>query len=59
MLAQQSDVGAEVSLSDVDWDAFHAPVSFHTRSMSTVVADTGEPDLVKLYKPQDCTTNPR
>ncbi|KAL6751520.1 transaldolase [Haematococcus lacustris] len=28
------------------------------KSMSTVVADTGEPRLVKLYKPQDCTTNP-
>ncbi len=27
--------------------------------MSTVVADTGEPDLVKKYKPIDCTTNPR
>lgn len=29
------------------------------KSMSTVVADTGEPELVKLYKPVDCTTNPR
>ena len=29
------------------------------KSMSVVVADTGEPELVKLYKPQDCTTNPR
>lgn len=29
------------------------------RSMSTVVADTGEIDLVKKYKPIDCTTNPR
>ncbi|KAI8469447.1 MAG: transaldolase [Monoraphidium minutum] len=28
------------------------------RSMSVVVADTGEPELVKLYKPVDCTTNP-
>lgn len=28
------------------------------RSMSVVVADTGEPDLVKLYRPVDCTTNP-
>lgn len=28
------------------------------KSMSVVVADTGEPALVKLYKPQDCTTNP-
>eukprot|EP00210_Caulerpa_lentillifera_P002232 g2145.t1 len=28
------------------------------RSMSTVVADTGEIDLVKKYKPIDCTTNP-
>eukprot|EP00775_Hariotina_reticulata_P006112 gene6112-6350_t len=26
--------------------------------MSVVVADTGEPALVKKYKPQDCTTNP-
>lgn len=29
------------------------------KSMSVVVADTGEPQLVKKYKPQDCTTNPR
>lgn len=29
------------------------------KSMSLVVADTGEPDLVKKYKPVDCTTNPR
>lgn len=28
------------------------------KSMSVVVADTGEPQLVKKYKPQDCTTNP-
>jgi len=28
------------------------------RQMSTVVADTGEIDLVKKYKPIDCTTNP-
>lgn len=28
------------------------------KSMSVVVADTGEPPLVALYKPQDCTTNP-
>lgn len=28
------------------------------RSMSVVVADTGELDLVRKYKPQDCTTNP-
>ena len=27
--------------------------------MSVVVADTGEPELVKLFKPVDCTTNPR
>lgn len=26
--------------------------------MSVVVADTGEPELVKLFKPVDCTTNP-
>jgi hypothetical protein len=29
------------------------------RAMSVVVADTGEPDLVKKFKPVDCTTNPR
>lgn len=29
------------------------------KSMSVVVADTGEPALVKKYRPQDCTTNPR
>ncbi len=29
------------------------------KSMSVVVADTGEMDLVKKYAPQDCTTNPR
>ncbi|GBG00452.1 transaldolase [Raphidocelis subcapitata] len=28
------------------------------RSMSVVVADTGEPALVKTYRPVDCTTNP-
>nr|QKY15000.1 transaldolase (TALC) [Polytomella parva] len=28
------------------------------RSMSTVVADTGEISLVKKFKPVDCTTNP-
>lgn len=28
------------------------------KAMSTVVADTGEPALVKKYRPQDCTTNP-
>ncbi|GLC43322.1 hypothetical protein PLESTB_001340600 [Pleodorina starrii] len=28
------------------------------KSMSVVVADTGELDLVKKYHPQDCTTNP-
>ncbi|PNH11872.1 Transaldolase [Tetrabaena socialis] len=28
------------------------------RSMSVVVADSGELDLVKKYRPQDCTTNP-
>lgn len=28
------------------------------KAMSVVVADTGEPGLVKLYKPVDCTTNP-
>lgn len=29
------------------------------KSMSTVVADTGEAALVKLFRPVDCTTNPR
>ena len=29
------------------------------RSMSVVVADTGELDLVRKWRPQDCTTNPR
>lgn len=29
------------------------------KSMSVVVADTGEMALVKKYQPQDCTTNPR
>jgi transaldolase len=29
------------------------------KSMTVVVADTGDPKLVQLYKPQDCTTNPR
>lgn len=28
------------------------------KSMSVVVADTGEPELVKKFKPVDCTTNP-
>jgi transaldolase len=28
------------------------------RQMSKVVADTGELEKIKLYKPQDCTTNP-
>jgi len=28
------------------------------RSMTTVVADTGELDAVRTYKPVDCTTNP-
>lgn len=28
------------------------------KRMSTVVADTGEPDLVEKYRPVDCTTNP-
>eukprot|EP00199_Chlamydomonas_sp_CCMP681_P001781 CAMPEP_0119105050 /NCGR_PEP_ID=MMETSP1180-20130426/3106_1 /TAXON_ID=3052 ORGANISM="Chlamydomonas cf sp, Strain CCMP681" /NCGR_SAMPLE_ID=MMETSP1180 /ASSEMBLY_ACC=CAM_ASM_000741 /LENGTH=382 /DNA_ID=CAMNT_0007089985 /DNA_START=86 /DNA_END=1234 /DNA_ORIENTATION=- len=28
------------------------------KSMSVVVADTGEPALVKKFRPQDCTTNP-
>jgi len=28
------------------------------RAMSIVVADTGEPALVKKFKPVDCTTNP-
>lgn len=28
------------------------------KTMSVVVADTGKPQLVKKYKPQDCTTNP-
>lgn len=26
--------------------------------MSTVVADSGEVELVQRYRPQDCTTNP-
>jgi len=30
----------------------------HLRSMSVVVADTGEISLVQKYRPQDCTTNP-
>lgn len=29
------------------------------KAMSVVVADTGEVELVKKYKPVDCTTNPR
>lgn len=29
------------------------------KSMSKVVADTGEIEAMKLYKPVDCTTNPR
>lgn len=29
------------------------------KTMSKVVADTGEIDLVKQYAPVDCTTNPR
>jgi transaldolase len=29
------------------------------KSMSVVVADTGEPELVKKFNPVDCTTNPR
>jgi hypothetical protein len=29
------------------------------KAMSVVVADTGEVELVKKYRPQDCTTNPR
>lgn len=29
------------------------------KSMSKVVADTGEIELVKKYTPVDCTTNPR
>ena len=29
------------------------------KSMSVVVADSGEIDLVKKYHPVDCTTNPR
>lgn len=29
------------------------------RSMSKVVADTGEIDAVRAYQPVDCTTNPR
>mmetsp|Transcript_26344 Transcript_26344/g.67049 ORF Transcript_26344/g.67049 Transcript_26344/m.67049 type:complete len:367 (-) Transcript_26344:545-1645(-) len=28
------------------------------KSMSVVVADTGDVELVKKYKPRDCTTNP-
>ncbi len=28
------------------------------RKMSTVVADTGDIDLIRQFKPQDCTTNP-
>jgi transaldolase len=28
------------------------------RTMSTVVADTGDIDLIRQFKPQDCTTNP-
>lgn len=29
------------------------------KSMSVVVADSGEMALVKKFSPQDCTTNPR
>lgn len=29
------------------------------KSMSVVVADSGEIELVRKYHPQDCTTNPR
>jgi hypothetical protein len=29
------------------------------KAVSVVVADTGEVELVKRYRPQDCTTNPR
>lgn len=29
------------------------------KQMSKVVADTGEIDAIKRYKPYDCTTNPR
>src|SRR3984957_3231110 len=28
------------------------------RSMSTVVADTGDMEAIRAYKPTDCTTNP-
>lgn len=40
-----------------------SPTSFKNqlealKSMSVVVADTGEPALVKQYRPVDCTTNP-
>jgi transaldolase len=28
------------------------------RKMSTVVADTGDIDLIRQFKPEDCTTNP-
>lgn len=29
------------------------------KQMSKVVADTGEIEAIKRYKPYDCTTNPR
>ena len=28
------------------------------RAMTTVVADTGDMDAIRAYKPTDCTTNP-
>jgi hypothetical protein len=37
----------------------HPAHSAALRAMSVVVADTGEPALVKKFKPVDCTTNPR
>jgi transaldolase len=30
----------------------------HLRKMSSVVADTGDVDLIARYRPEDCTTNP-
>jgi len=35
-----------------------ASVLDQLRTMTTVVADTGELDAVRLHQPQDCTTNP-
>src|SRR5262252_4068207 len=47
-----------VRLARLEWRAIMASKLEQLRSMTVVVADTGDIEAVRRLKPQDCTTNP-